>query len=220
MTMNNSYKNKRTLSLMLAGALLFLISFLSNTPVFSAEGGSAAEISEYEGEPLDPFDREYDNSIKGPQKVHVETYRLEITGLVDNPQSLTYEEVLSLPEVKRAITLHCVEGWSEHLLFEGVRLADLFEKAGLQKGVKTVIFYAADGYSSSLTYDYVRKIDAMLAAKINGRVLDSRRGFPFQVVAESKLGYKWVKWVTRIELSDKPYEGYWEKRGYSNDADL
>lgn len=220
MTMGNSYKNKRTLFLMLVGILLFLISFLGNTPVFSAEGSSATEISEYEGKPLDPFDREYDNSIKGPQKINVETYRLEITGLVDNPQSLTYEEVLSLPKVKRAITLHCVEGWNEHLLFEGVRLADLFEKAGLQKGVKTVIFYAADGYSSSLTYDYVSKIDAMLAARINGRVLDSRRGFPFQVVAESKLGYKWVKWVTRIELSDKPYEGYWEKRGYSNDADL
>ncbi len=205
---------------MLAGTLPFLISFLSNTPLFSAEGGSVTEISEYEGKPLDPFDREYDNSIKGPQKVNVETYRLAITGLVDNPQSLTYEEVLSLPKVKRAITLYCVEGWHEHLLFEGVRLADLFEKAGIQKGVKTVIFYASDGYSSSLTYDYVSKIDAMLGAKINGRVLDSRRGFPFQVVAESKLGYKWVKWVTRIELSDKPYEGYWEKLGYSNDADL
>lgn len=101
-----------------------------------------------------------------------------------------------------------------------MRLADLFKKAGLQKGVKTVIFYAADGYSSSLSYDHVQKIDAMLAAKINGRVLDAMRGFPFQVVAESKLGYKWVKWVTRIDLSDKPYKGYWEKRGYDNEADI
>jgi DMSO/TMAO reductase YedYZ molybdopterin-dependent catalytic subunit len=218
--MCNSHKKKRILFLILGGILIFLMSFPGATTIFCAEGDSGTEIREYEGRRLDVFDRKYDNSIKGPQKVNIKTYRLKITGLVDNPLSLTYQEVLSLPTVKRAITLFCVEGWNEHLLFEGVRLADLFEKAGLQKGVKTVIFYAADGYSSSLSYDHVQKIDAMLAAKINGKVLDAVRGFPFQVVAESKLGYKWVKWITRIDLSDKPYEGFWEKRGYDNDADI
>ncbi len=64
------------------------------------------------------------------------------------------------------------------------------------------------------------RLDVMLAAKINGRTLDANRGFPFQVVAEAKLGYKWVKWLTQIELSDKPFKGYWEQRGYDNDADV
>ena len=137
-----------------------------------------------------------------------------------DPQSLTYQQVLSLPVVKRAVTLHCVEGWKEHLLFEGVRLADLFAPARPREGVRTVIFHAADGYSSSLPYDDVIRLDIMLAAMINGRVLDAKRGFPFQVVAQSKLGYKWVKWLTRIELSDKTYKGYWEKRGYDNKADV
>ena len=178
------------------------------------------EIREYEGKPLDPFDRAYDNSIKGPQQVDTAKYRLEVTGLVQSPQSLTYQEVLSLPKVKRAITLHCVEGWSEHLLFEGVRLADLLALAKPRTGVRTVIFYAADGYSSSLTYDDATRLDVMLAAKINGKVLDANRGFPFQVVAESKWGYKWVKWVTRIELSKDPYKGYWEQLGYDNEADV
>lgn len=184
--------------------------------VVQAEG----EIQEYQGKRLDPFDRKYDNSIKGPQRVNIETYRLEITGLVEAPQSLTYKEVLGLPIAKRAITLHCVEGWDEHLLFEGVRLADLLALANPRKGVRNVIFYAADGYSSSLSYEGVTRLDVMLAAKINGRILDANRGFPFQVVAESKWGYKWVKWVTRIELSEKPYKGYWEKRGYDNEADV
>jgi DMSO/TMAO reductase YedYZ molybdopterin-dependent catalytic subunit len=181
---------------------------------------SEREIKEYEGQRLDPFDRTYDNSIKGPQEVDRKKYRLEVTGLVQTPQSLTYEEVLALPSVKRAITLHCVEGWDEHLLFEGVRLADILALAKPKKGVRTVIFYAADGYSSSLTYDDVTRLDLMLAAKINGKVLDANRGFPFQVVAESKLGYKWVKWVTKIELSKDPYKGYWEQRGYDNEADV
>ena len=178
------------------------------------------EIKEYEGKRLDPFDRKYDNSIKGPQQVDIKKYRLEVTGLVQNPQSLTYQEVLALPNVKRAVTLHCVEGWDEHLLFEGVRLADVLALAKPKKGVRTVIFYAVDGYSSSLTYNDVTRLDLMLAAKINGKVLDANRGFPFQVVAESKLGYKWVKWVTRIELSKDPYKGFWEQRGYDNEADV
>ena len=178
------------------------------------------EIREYQGKPLDPFDRTYDNSIKGPQQLDIETYRLEIRGLVEVPQSLSYQEVLKLPIVERALTLHCVEGWDEYLLFEGVRLADLLALARPRKGVRTVIFYAADGYSSSLSYDDVTRLDVMMAAKINGKILDAKRGFPFQVVAESKWGYKWVKWVTRIELSDKPYKGYWETRGYDNEADV
>jgi DMSO/TMAO reductase YedYZ molybdopterin-dependent catalytic subunit len=200
--------------------LAFFITILAAVLSLGSAGSPKTEMREYEGEPLDPFDREYDNSIRGPQHLDPETYRLEVTGLVEHPQFLTYQQVLSLPIVKRAVTLHCVEGWKEHLLFEGVRLADLFARARPQEGVRTVIFHAADGYSSSLPYDDVIRLDIMLAAIINGRVLDATRGFPFQVVAESKLGYKWVKWVTRIELSDKSYKGYWEKRGYDNKADV
>jgi DMSO/TMAO reductase YedYZ molybdopterin-dependent catalytic subunit len=195
---------------MLAGIGMFAVSAIH----------AEREIRDYQGKRLDPYDRSYDNSIKGPQQVDIKKYRLQVDGLVQTPLSLTYQEVLKLPIAKRAIALHCVEGWSEHLLFEGVRLADLFALAKPQKGVRTVIFYAADGYSSSLSYEDTTRLDVMLAAKINGLTLNAKRGFPFQVVAESKLGYKWVKWVTRIELSDKPYKGFWEQRGYSNDADV
>ncbi|MBW2305704.1 MAG: molybdopterin-dependent oxidoreductase [Deltaproteobacteria bacterium] len=195
--------------------VIVIIWLISSTAAYAEN-----EIREYQGKPLDSFDREYDNSIRGPQHVDPETYRLEVTGLVEVPLSLTYKKILSLSRVERAVTLHCVEGWKEHLLFEGVRLADLFAMARPRERVRTVIFYAADDYSSSLEYDYVIRRDVLLAAKINGRVLDDKRGFPFQVVAESKLGYKWVKWVKRIELSDKPYQGYWERMGYDNKADV
>jgi DMSO/TMAO reductase YedYZ molybdopterin-dependent catalytic subunit len=60
-----------------------------------------------------------------------------------------------------------------------------------------------------------------LAYEMNEIPLPPERGFPFQLVAESKWGYKWIKWVTKIELSDDVnYKGYWESRGYSNNADL
>ena len=200
----------------LAVSALILPALLFAAPPLS----KAREIRDYQGKHLDPFNRAYDNSIKGPQKVNPETYRLTITGLVEFPQSLTYQEVLKLPNHERMITLHCVEGWTETLLFKGVRIKDLLNQAKVKPGAATIIFFAADGYSSSLTFKDVERLDLLLAFEINGRTLDAKRGFPFQVVAESKLGYKWVKWVTRIELSDKPYQGYWESRGYDNQADV
>ncbi len=195
---------------------LFSLATLFFLCVFCAY--SQVEITEYQGEKLSPFDRGYDNSIKGPQKVDINIYRLIIDGKIKKNLLLSYNEILSLPSTTRAVTLNCIEGWSEHLLFKGVRMAEIIKQVNVSKDVQTVIFYAIDGYSSSLTYKYVLDNDIMLAYEINGKKLNSERGFPLQVVAESKYGYKWVKWVARIEFSDKPYEGYWEKRGYDNDA--
>ena len=84
-----------------------------------------------------------------------------------------------------------------------------------------VIFHAYDGYTTSLPIDYLLDHDIMMAYKMNDLVLPPERGAPFQLVAESKWGYKWIKWITEIEVSnDNDYEGYWESRGYSNDGDL
>ncbi len=176
------------------------------------------EIREYRGVRLDPFARDYDNSIAGPQEIDPARWRLEVTGLVEKPQSLRLDEVLALPPVERVVTLHCVEGWDERLLFGGVRVADVLAAARPRPGVRTVIFRAADGYSSSLPWEFVEGRDLMLAARVNGLPLDPARGFPLQVVAESRYGYKWVRWLTGIELSAEPYRGYWESRGYDNEA--
>ena len=82
-----------------------------------------------------------------------------------------------------------------------------------------MIFRCADGYSTSLPLDYVVDRDILLAYKMNGVDLPPERGYPFQVVAEDKWGYKWAKWVTAIEVSnDTDFRGYWEQRGYDNDA--
>jgi DMSO/TMAO reductase YedYZ molybdopterin-dependent catalytic subunit len=188
--------------------------------MFCINAFSQVEIHEYQGEKLSPYDRGYDNSIKGPQKVNISTYRLIVNGKIQKTLLLTYKEITALPSVTKAVTLNCIEGWSEHLLFKGVRIAEIVKASVIGKDVQTVIFYAIDGYSSSLTYKYVVDNDIMLAYEINGITLNEERGFPLQVVAESKYGYKWVKWVTRIEFSDKPYEGYWEQRGYDNDAGI
>jgi len=179
------------------------------------------EIREYEGEKLSSIKEFRENSIKGPQHIDKENYRLEVTGLVKNPQTYAYDEVLKQPHYKKVTTLNCVEGWGVTILWEGVLVKDLITEVGALPNAKVVIFYAYDGYSTSLPLSYIMDNDILMAYEMNGLTLPPERGFPFQLVAESKWGYKWIKWITKIELSDDVnYRGYWEKRGYSNTANL
>jgi DMSO/TMAO reductase YedYZ molybdopterin-dependent catalytic subunit len=208
-----------------AWAFFALISFVSaSSGMATAEKGVTAlepvEIRQYQGENLSAISDFRENSIAGPQKVQLDTYRLRITGLVDHPMTLTYAQVLKYQHHSKVVTLNCVEGWDVTVLWEGVLLGALLADAGVQGSAVAVVFYAADGYSSSLPLQYIVEKKILLAFKINGLTLPEERGFPFQVVAESKWGYKWVKWVTAVELSaDRNYRGYWESRGYNNNGD-
>ena len=180
------------------------------------------EIREYEGVQLSSINAFRENSIKGPQEVDVENYMLSITGLVTNPKSYAYDEVVNKHQkYKKVVTLDCVEGWSVTILWEGLLVRDLLEEAKPLANAEVLIFHAYDGYTTSVPIDYIMNNDILMAYKMNDVILPPERGFPFQLVAESKWGYKWIKWITEIELSDDVnYRGYWESRGYSNSADL
>lgn len=179
------------------------------------------EINEYKGQKLSSIDDFRENSIKGSQHIDEASYALIITGLVNSTVVYTYDDVVNdHKHYEKVVTLHCVEGWEVTILWEGVLVKDLMEEAGIDSMAKVVIFYASDGYSTSLPLDYIIDNDIIMAYKMNSVVLPPERGFPFQLVAESRLGYKWIKWITRIELSDDlNYRGYWESRGFSNEAD-
>lgn len=177
------------------------------------------EITEYQGARLDPAVGPRDNSIKGTQHVDMDSYTLTVDGLVDETRVLTYDEVLALPAYERLITLHCVEGWDAAILWKGVLLEDLLGLAGVGEGAVTVIFTAVDGYTTSLPLDTVIQKQLILAYQANGIDLPPEMGYPFIVVAEDKLGYKWARWVNEITVSDDAdYKGFWERVGYSNDA--
>jgi DMSO/TMAO reductase YedYZ molybdopterin-dependent catalytic subunit len=180
------------------------------------------ELSEYEGETLSSIYDFRENSIKGPQYVSREKYRLTVTGLVNNSYNLTYDEIIDSFNIsKKVITLFCVEGWEVKILWEGIMVKDLLDIAEVLPEAKTIIFYAYDGYSTSFPIEYISDNKIIMAYKMNNVTIPPERGFPFQLVAESKWGYKWIKWITSIELSDDTnYRGYWESRGYSNNADL
>jgi len=211
---------------------LLLVAAVAITGVFlvrsarqsstNVENLGAVEIREYQGMDLSSITAFHENSIKGPQQIDLESYRLKVDGLVENSLEYTLAEVTDNHQsYKKVVTLNCVEGWRVTILWEGVLVKELIEEAKASPEANTVIFHAYDGYTTSLPLDYIMGQDIMLAYKMNGVVLPPERGAPFQLVAESKWGYKWIKWVTEIELSDDVnYQGYWESRGYSNDANL
>jgi DMSO/TMAO reductase YedYZ molybdopterin-dependent catalytic subunit len=179
------------------------------------------QLREYQDVKLSSLDDFRENSIKGPQYIDREKYLLEIGGLVDSTRSYTYDEVIGRPSLKKVVTLNCVEGWSVTILWEGILLSDLISEAGVDSAANTVIFHAQDGYSTSFPLNYIMQNDIIMAHRMNGLTIPPERGFPFELVAENKWGYKWIKWITRIELSDNDkYRGFLESRGYSNDGDL
>jgi DMSO/TMAO reductase YedYZ molybdopterin-dependent catalytic subunit len=182
----------------------------------------AVEIREYQGEKLSSVNDFRENSIKGPQHINISTYQLKITGLVAIQKNYTYDEILTtFQQYKKVVTLDCVEGWSVKILWEGILVSDLISQAHPDPAANTIIFKASDGYTTSFPLNYTTDNTILLAYKMNNATLPPERGFPFQLVAESKWGYKWIKWVTEIELSDNlNYKGYWESRGYSNNGNL
>jgi DMSO/TMAO reductase YedYZ molybdopterin-dependent catalytic subunit len=206
----------------LALLLLALIISCGCTQSEEIRSLQSVEVREYQGEKLGSVGDFRENSIRGPPQVNISEYRLEIDGLVREPKSYTYDQVVSgFTPYRKVVTLFCVEGWEVTVLWDGVLLQDLIDSAGADPGANTVIFTAADGYTSSLPLDYVMDRDILLAYRMNNVTLPAERGFPFQVGAEDRWGYKWVKWVSRITLSDDPaYQGYWEQRGYATGGEL
>lgn len=204
--------------ILLLMGLVILFVYTQNTPsILYPE-----EIREYEGQNLSSISSFRENSIRGIQYVNASNYSLTIGGLVNKTVEYTYDEVVSgFQKYQKVVTLHCIEGWSVDILWEGFLMEDLLNEADFNPDAVAVIFYAYDGYSTALPLDYILENDILIAYKMNGLVLPPERGFPFQLVAESKFGYKWIKWITEIEVSDDAeYLGYWERRGYSNEADV
>lgn len=188
----------------------------------NAEVPGEVEATEFLGSVLTPISKQQNNALAGTQHIDKASYILTIDGLVDQPLKLTYEDLLGFNQQSKLMPLNCVEGWSFQAKWTGPSLVDIFAAAKVQPGALIAIFYTKDdptGYSS-LDLSYINSRNIIIGMKLNDITLPDDRGFPFQVVAESKYGYKWAKWITRIEISDNTsFRGYWEKVGYNNNAD-
>ncbi len=154
-------------------------------------------------------------------KIDLKTYILEIGGEVENPVKFGWEQVLKLPKVESVSNFHCVEGWSVmDCRWEGVQFKRVVELVKPKENVTSVTFYCADGYTTSLTLDELSGEDVLLAYGLGGKPLEEGIGFPLRLVVPNKYGYKSALWVVKLRFTVEKELGFWEKRGYSDTADI
>ena len=160
----------------------------------------------------------FTTSINGEPVIDVENWTLTVNGTVGNELVLDYQDVLDLEKVTALATQRCVTGPSDTASWTGVKVSELLQMAGPDPEAKEVVFVCADGYTTSLTLDEIEESGAWLAYGMNEEVLPVQHGFPLRLVVPDFWGYKWAKWVVALVVIDYDYQGYWEDRGWSDDA--
>lgn len=162
-------------------------------------------------------------NLAGDPVIGGASWKLAITGKVDKPYDLTYDQLRALPQVTQYHTLECISNevggpLMSNGYFTGVRLADVLNAAGIQRGAVEMIFTAADGYSDSLHLSQALDDRSLIAYLLDGEPLPHPHGFPARLLIPGLYGMKNGKWLTELSLSAGPYSGYWEQRGWSPEA--
>ncbi len=155
--------------------------------------------------------------------ISAEKFRVRIDGLVERPYALSMKDLEEMKDVTEFVTLECIGNpvggdAISNALWEGVTLKRIIQKAGPKQGIVKVAFFAEDGYSDSIPYLLALSEDVFLAFRMNGESLPAVHGFPLRVIVPGIYGMKHVKWVSRIELVNYDFRGYWEKQGWSDEA--
>ena len=149
-----------------------------------------------------------------------ENWSFTIDGLVEKRSNYNWGQFVQLKREVQVSDFHCVTGWSVYsATWEGIPLRTMLEQAGVKKEATYVKFYSADGvYTDTLSLDQAMLDDIMVAVLIDGELITEKNGGPVRLIVPKMYAYKSVKWLNRIELIDYEHIGYWEKRGYSQDA--
>lgn len=149
-----------------------------------------------------------------------DTWQFAISGLVDRPGVWNWEEFLKLKRTVQVSDFHCVTGWSIYsCTWEGIPLKEMLAAAGVQAKAKYVKFYSGDKvYTDALSLEQAGGDDILVAVMLDGKPIPQKLGGPVRLIVPQMYAYKSVKWLQGIELIEKEHMGYWEVRGYDNDA--
>jgi DMSO/TMAO reductase YedYZ molybdopterin-dependent catalytic subunit len=154
-------------------------------------------------------------------EIKLDTYTLTIDGEVEKPVVLSWKDFLGLPQTVSVSDFHCVEGWSVvDCRWGGVRISDIERLVKPRDVAKAVTFECADNYTTSLFREELGGDDVLLAHKLNGEPLEVGYGFPVRLVVPSKYAYKSALWVVHLRFTRNKELGFWERRGYSDSADV
>jgi DMSO/TMAO reductase YedYZ molybdopterin-dependent catalytic subunit len=148
------------------------------------------------------------------------SWRLTIDGLVEAPATLNFEQFLALPQTESVSDIHCVTQWSRYdNQWKGVAVRDLIALVRPKAEARHVIFHSHDGYTTNVTREIFEADDVMVALQWEGQPLTREHGGPVRIVIPRSYFWKSAKWVKRIEFSRDDKPGFWEVRGYHNEAD-
>ena len=160
-----------------------------------------------------PFNAYYDED-EAPV-VDPKTYKLEITGLVDDKRPWTLDRLHALPEVSQ-ITRHvCVEGWSAIGSWQGAKLSEFLQRIGADTRAKYVWFRCAEGYTETIDMATALHPQTQMSFKFDNKLLPRAYGFPMKIRMPTKLGFKQPKYVVAMEVTNTDHGGYWENQGYN-----
>ncbi len=149
-----------------------------------------------------------------------EAFRLEVGGTVERRMTLTLDALLALGEASTVSDMHCVTQWSRYdNHWRGVPARALLDAAGVLPESRHVIFHAHDGYTTNVRLDQFDRADVFLVWEWEGQPISRQHGGPVRVLIPQLYLWKSPKWIRRIVLSARDHPGFWEQRGYHNNAD-
>jgi DMSO/TMAO reductase YedYZ molybdopterin-dependent catalytic subunit len=160
-----------------------------------------------------PFNAYYDED-EAPE-VDGKTWKLEVSGLVENKKPWALDELNALPQVSQ-ITRHiCVEGWSAIGSWQGVQLSDFLTRIGADTTAKYIWFKCAEGYTNTIDMPTALHPQTQMTLKFANQTLPRAYGFPMKIRMPTKLGFKNPKYVVAMEVTNTDHGGYWENQGYN-----
>jgi DMSO/TMAO reductase YedYZ molybdopterin-dependent catalytic subunit len=171
-------------------------------------------------EPITPNEKFYvvTKNVIDPDIVK-SIWRLEITGHVENSHTYDFDELAELPQMEQETTLMCISNRVGDILisnavWSGVPMKTILDAAGVKEGAVEVILHGADGYTDTFAIENALDPTTLIAFTMNGEVLPERHGYPARVIVPGLFGEKNAKWLTGVEVVEKPAEGFYEQQGW------
>jgi DMSO/TMAO reductase YedYZ molybdopterin-dependent catalytic subunit len=156
-------------------------------------------------------------------EVDVTGWSLNVKGLVKNPLVINYNQIKTMNSIEQYATLSCVSNkiggdLVSTALWKGVRLRDILAKAQIKPEVKYIIFRCFDGYDVGIPIESGLMDGTILAYNMNNNPLTNDHGYPLRAIVPGFYGMMNPKWITEIELVDSTYEGFWQRKGWTNNG--
>jgi DMSO/TMAO reductase YedYZ molybdopterin-dependent catalytic subunit len=154
-------------------------------------------------------------------RIDIDSWTLSVTGEVEEPLTLGFEELKALPATEVTTDIHCVTRWSRFdARFKGVHWSELAKLCRPKPAARFAIAHAEAGFTANVPLPAIEDANALVVYEADGEPLTPDHGWPVRLFVPTKYFWKSAKWLTGIELSPVDRPGFWERYGYHNDADF